>query len=217
MSQNITANGGAIPSMTNGRIRTNANIKCESENQGNFNASDTDWHDVPYNGGPSMGWKNETEAHALTDARFSLSNQPNSLSANLSVDNKCGGACGRDGTNTGGDGDVSPIYQSQFTLPTQTGPGSWHFDFTLKGRVKEGSGNSTGDYELKFFGNEINRADSCAFDGHERVFSYVVPSGAYNLELTFPKFNQGCHGASFGTRGEREFLTELVISCYWKT
>ncbi len=209
-------NGNREPKFDSGQLQENASILCTAT-QGDFTDSHTMWIplNTDYNGGPNMGWKGQTGCFATTEAKFNGSGSATTYRAEIDVVNKCGGICGVNGTNKGGEGQLAPIYKTNLQLPLPIDSSKWFIDISIKGEYTTGKISS--QYKIKITNPDSSVVKSCNMDNTEHIFRFPNTSpGIYDIEIDFPTLSRACYGAPNGTRSESDFTTTIVFYIYQK-
>ena len=200
------------------KIQTRAYIKCDSENQGSYDESKNDLFELPYQGGPDMGWKGETCGFAVTDARVESSGSATTLEVKITVENSYGGCCGRNVANDyGGFGKLKPTVTGVLHLP-RPDAGNWSIDMALDLDHSSETGKITDDFKVKLDGTSGDPSDMYSFgspftSGNIPYHKPNIKPGVYNLSWDFPELLRGCLGSRFGTRSESSTKSVLTIVC----
>lgn len=134
-----------MPVITPGQIQTNADIYITADNLPPFpHTPHTQWSDLSgspsqYHGGPNMQWGNHSAGWAITRALLEVQiEKPTLLEATIEIDTRCGGKCGKNGTNTGGYGKSHAEFRTSVGLnahPTAGGVWTVVVDCSFQGNM----------------------------------------------------------------------------------
>lgn len=174
------------------RYSTNAVIFCNAEGLPDFNDSHAGKiFALPYSGGPNMEYGQQTGARAITNATLS------SNATRFESLTEIGGKCGRNGTNKGGWGKVSPQLDGVLRV-THAGPGTrlaLTVSITPNDLATEPSTTEWLTLTVPRLGlqRKVSRQE---LTNPVLITLNSVPSGDLEFTLTTATFVQGCFGAS---------------------
>lgn len=200
------------------KFQPRAHIKCDSENSGSLEDSETGPFDFPHHGRLDTGWKNETCCFALADASVESSVSSTSLYAKIRIDTKYGGCCGRNVAQAyGGVGKLEPSVTGVLTLP-RPDAGIWNIDMALDLDHSTETGRVTGLFAVSLTGKSGDPSNVHSFStpftsGNIPFHKTNVKPDVYDLSWDFPNLLRGCLGSRFGTRSESTTKSILTIVC----
>ena len=195
----------------NGEINEHSKIRCTARDHPEFNDAHDSWGQLPYNAGPNMGYANQTSCFAITTASNSVGlNSKKEYSWTFDMNNRLGGKCGPNGSNTGGDGKASPEYRTTINLPIIPTNSSWTIRL---------SGSATGDTpgggltNVYLSGAGVDQTFSFGRSGAPmRLEVTNLKAGQYKLQLNTAELVRGCYGGAQGTEVQTDFSTSLSVN-----
>lgn len=186
-----------------GEVKTNANIICTAVNSEPFADSHSDWFKVPFENGPSMGWKGQTACKAITTTSCTTPD----TRTEIFIKSLVGGQCGPNGSNTGGEGNTRPQWRSgKISVPALDTA-----DTVLRVTARLGnegiaayptSNAAPGDCTFSVIGPTTVTWQIKRDDRQQRMADLVLAPGDYDLDVDCPAVQRGCYGARQGTKAE---------------
>jgi hypothetical protein len=207
---------GGAPSISEARINTSAYIKATSTD-GDFDDKNLQWHDIPYDGGPNMGWKGQTHALATTKATVETTSSSNTqVITHFSIKSDIGGMCGWDGTNKGGMGAVAPELTCKLAIPEFPKDAQWQIQIRATCSKTGGAPypDNSGEQPCRvtITGAGVSTTLEASYNrGEVSKLLSNVPHGQYTIQLKSSGIQQGCFGGKQGTWGRCDVNQDISI------